>query len=48
VPVFKELFGSGEQLGMRFEYAVQDKPRGLADAIKTEYGDYLKFVATTH
>ncbi len=47
VPVFRELFGSGEQLGMRFEYAVQDKPRGLADAIKTEYGDYLKFVATT-
>lgn len=29
---FKELFGTGEWLGMRFEYAVQDKPRGLADA----------------
>ncbi|HCM26017.1 MAG: glucose-1-phosphate thymidylyltransferase [Treponema sp. GWB1_62_6] len=32
IPVFKELLGSGEKLGMRFEYAVQDKPRGLADA----------------
>ena len=32
LPVFKELFGSGEQLGMRFEYAVQEQPRGLADA----------------
>ena len=32
LPVFKELFGSGEQLGLRFEYAVQESPRGLADA----------------
>lgn len=30
--VFKDLFGSGRQLGMKFEYAVQEKPRGLADA----------------
>lgn len=29
---FKELFKSGEKLGMKFEYAVQDSPRGLADA----------------
>ena len=29
---FKELFGDGVHLGMRFEYAVQEKPRGLADA----------------
>ncbi|MCR5496057.1 MAG: glucose-1-phosphate thymidylyltransferase RfbA [Treponema sp.] len=29
---FKELFGDGSWLGMRFEYAVQEKPRGLADA----------------
>lgn len=32
IPMFKELFGSGDWLGMRFEYAVQQTPRGLADA----------------
>ncbi len=32
LPVFEELFGDGSQLGMKFEYAVQEQPRGLADA----------------
>ena len=32
LPTFKELFGSGDQLGMKFSYAVQEVPRGLADA----------------
>jgi glucose-1-phosphate thymidylyltransferase len=32
VPKFRELFGTGEQLGMNFSYAKQDSPRGLADA----------------
>lgn len=32
LPMFEELFGTGEQLGMHFEYAVQEQPRGLADA----------------
>ena len=32
LPVFKELLGDGSQLDMRLEYAVQDNPRGLADA----------------
>ena len=32
LPVFKELFGDGSQLGLRMEYAVQEYPRGLADA----------------
>ena len=29
---FKYLFGDGKGLGMQFEYAVQEEPRGLADA----------------
>ena len=32
LPVFKELFGDGSQLGLNMEYAVQEYPRGLADA----------------
>jgi len=32
LPLFKELFGSGNWLGMHFEYKVQESPRGLADA----------------
>jgi glucose-1-phosphate thymidylyltransferase len=32
LPVFQELFGSGDWLGMKFDYSIQDKPRGLADA----------------
>lgn len=32
LPVFEELFESGKQLGMKFSYAVQETPRGLADA----------------
>ncbi len=32
LPCFKELFGDGSQLGMRFDYCVQEKPNGLAEA----------------
>lgn len=32
LPVFEDLLGDGSQLGMRFGYAVQEEPRGLADA----------------
>ncbi len=32
LPVFRELLGTGEQLGLKLSYAVQETPRGLADA----------------
>ncbi len=31
-PAFKKLLGSGEEIGCRFEYIVQPKPEGLAQA----------------
>ena len=32
IPVFEEILGDGSQLGMRFAYAVQEQPNGLAEA----------------
>lgn len=32
IHVFEELLSDGSQLGMKFSYAVQEQPRGLADA----------------
>lgn len=32
LPVFKELLGTGEELGMSFSYKVQEAPNGLAEA----------------
>ena len=32
LPVFEELFGTGEQLGLSMSYAVQEHPNGLAEA----------------
>lgn len=32
LPVFEELFGDGSQLGLKMSYAIQEYPRGLADA----------------
>lgn len=30
--LYEELFGTGEQLGLSISYAIQEQPRGLADA----------------
>ncbi len=32
LPKYEELLGDGSRLGMKLEYKVQEKPRGLADA----------------
>ena len=32
LPMFKDLFGTGENLGMKFSYKVQEQPNGLAQA----------------
>lgn len=32
ISIFKDILGDGGQLGMRFEYAVQEHPNGLAEA----------------
>ncbi|MGE5422977.1 MAG: glucose-1-phosphate thymidylyltransferase RfbA [Ignavibacteriales bacterium] len=32
IGAYQELLGNGEQIGVRFSYAVQNHPRGLADA----------------
>jgi glucose-1-phosphate thymidylyltransferase len=32
LPLFRQLLGTGEELGCRFEYAVQESPNGLAEA----------------
>jgi glucose-1-phosphate thymidylyltransferase len=31
-PLFERLLGDGSEIGLRFSYAVQENPRGLADA----------------
>jgi glucose-1-phosphate thymidylyltransferase len=32
LPMFKELLGTGDDLGMNFQYKIQEKPNGLAQA----------------
>lgn len=31
-PLYQQLLGDGSKMGVHFEYKIQDKPRGLADA----------------
>ena len=32
IPLYQKLFGDGSHLGLKFEYAVQDLPNGIAEA----------------
>ena len=32
LPMFQQLLGNGEELGMKFQYKVQEQPNGLAQA----------------
>jgi glucose-1-phosphate thymidylyltransferase len=32
IKLYKELFGTGQQLGLSFSYAIQEQPNGLAEA----------------
>src|SRR3954468_24895006 len=32
MPLFQRLLGDGSEIGLRFQYASQETPRGLADA----------------
>ena len=33
VNLYKKLLGDGKQLGMKFNYIIQEKPRGIAEAL---------------
>ena len=33
IPLFRTLFGDGSHLGLKIQYAIQDDPRGIAEAL---------------
>lgn len=33
ISIFRDILGDGSQLGMKFSYAVQEQPNGLAEAV---------------
>ncbi len=41
LPMFRDLLGSGEELGMSFSYKIQEQPNGLAQAFVLG-ADFLK------
>ncbi|GAA0415984.1 sugar nucleotidyltransferase [Streptomyces luteireticuli] len=41
IDLFRRLFGSGSRLGMLIDYAVQEEPRGIADAFRVG-ADHIK------
>ena len=32
IPLYKQLFNDGSQIGLKIEYAVQDQPNGIAES----------------
>jgi glucose-1-phosphate thymidylyltransferase len=33
IPLYKQLFGDGRQLGLKFHYVIQPEPKGIAEAL---------------
>ena len=47
IGLYEELLGDGSHFGVRFEYKVQETPRGLADAF-IDSGSWIVVVTSSH